>query len=147
MSTVLLGNTSPTIFEKADESKAAGPDNGKKVRVLRGQNAVTRFSTPEAPMAAVASITALWSGVHSNDPPEWVESDDDNLKALKFLKNELLPKLNLFGYGQVESPYGSGEFFDHIDALTATHENLITSRVPDREAILGSIKEFLSTGR
>ena len=59
----------------------------------------------------------------------------------------MLPKLNLFGYGQVESPYGSGEFFDHIDALTATHENLITSRVPDREAILGSIKEFLSTGR
>ena len=81
---------------------------------------------------------------HFSDGDNW---GDDNLKALKLLKNELLPKLNLFGYGQVESPYGSGEFFDHIDALTATHENLITSRVPDREAILGSIKEFLSTGR
>ena len=81
---------------------------------------------------------------HFSDGDNW---GDDNLKALKLLKNELLPKLNLVGYGQVESPYGSGEFFDHIDALTATHENLITSRVPDREAILGSIKEFLSTGR
>ncbi len=81
---------------------------------------------------------------HFSDGDNW---GDDNLKALKLLKNELLPKLNLFGYGQVESPYGSGEFFDHIDALTATHENLITSRVPDRDAILGSIKEFLSTGR
>ena len=81
---------------------------------------------------------------HFSDGDNW---GDDNLKALKLLKNELLPKLNLFGYGQVESPYGSGEFFDHIDALTATHEDLITSRVPDREAILGSIKEFLSTGR
>ena len=81
---------------------------------------------------------------HFSDGDNW---GDDNPKALKLLKNELLPKLNLFGYGQVESPYGSGEFFDHIDALTADHENLITSRVPDREAILGSIKEFLSTGR
>ncbi len=81
---------------------------------------------------------------HFSDGDNW---GDDNLKALKLLKNELLPKLNLFGYGQVESPYGSGEFFDHIDALTAAHENLITSRVPDRDAILGSIKEFLSTGR
>ena len=81
---------------------------------------------------------------HFSDGDNW---GDDNPKALKLLKHELLPKLNLFGYGQVESPYGSGEFFDHIDALTADHENLITSRVPDREAILGSIKEFLSTGR
>ena len=81
---------------------------------------------------------------HFSDGDNW---GDDNPKALKLLKNELLPKLNLFGYGQVESPYGSGEFFDHIDALTADHENLITSRVPDREAILGSIKEFLKTGR
>ncbi len=81
---------------------------------------------------------------HFSDGDNW---GDDNLKALKLLRNELLPKLNLFGYGQVESPYGSGEFFDHIDALTASNENLITSRVPDREAILGSIKEFLSTGR
>ncbi len=81
---------------------------------------------------------------HFSDGDNW---GDDNAKCLKLLKNELLPKLNLFGYGQVESPYGSGEFFDHIDALTAENENLITSRVPDREAILGSIKEFLSTGR
>jgi uncharacterized protein len=27
------------------------------------------------------------------------------------------------------------------------HENVVVSRIPDREAILGSIKEFLSTGR
>ena len=55
--------------------------------------------------------------------------------------------MNLFGYGQVESPYGSGEFFDHINELTDEHENVVVSRIPDRDAILGSIKEFLSTGR
>ena len=30
-------------------------------------------------------------------------------------REKLLPKLNLFGYGQVESPYGSGEFYEYID--------------------------------
>jgi len=33
---------------------------------------------------------------HFSDGDNW---GDDNLKALKLLKNELLPKLNLFGYG------------------------------------------------
>ena len=63
------------------------------------------------------------------------------------LSAQLLPKLNLFGYGQVESPYGSGEFLEHVSELVADHKNVVVSRVPDREAILGSIKEFLSTGR
>ena len=58
-----------------------------------------------------------------------------------------MPKVNLFGYGQVESPYGSGEFYDHVAELTGDHANVVTTKVPDREAILGSIKEFLKTGR
>ena len=47
----------------------------------------------------------------------------------------------------VESPYGSGEFYDHIAELAEEQENVVVSKVPDRDAILGSIKEFLSTGR
>jgi hypothetical protein len=47
----------------------------------------------------------------------------------------------------VESPYGSGEFLETVESLLDEHENVVTSRIPDREAILGSIKEFLSTGR
>ena len=81
---------------------------------------------------------------HFSDGDNW---GDDNAKCLKLLTEKMLPKLNLFGYGQVESPYGSGEFLEHIDSLTEAHENIVTSRIPDREAILGSIKEFLSTGR
>ena len=68
-------------------------------------------------------------------------------KCLDLLSKQLLPKLNLFGYGQVESPYGSGEFFDYIAEMAEKQENVVVSKVPDREAILGSIKEFLSTGR
>jgi hypothetical protein len=81
---------------------------------------------------------------HFSDGDNW---GDDNPKCLGILKNQILPKVNLFGYGQVESPYGSGEFFEHINELVSEHENVVATRVPDREAILGSIKEFLKTGR
>lgn len=72
---------------------------------------------------------------------------DDNRKCLEILSSQLLPKLNLFGYGQVESPYGSGEFFDHVNQLTGHFENIVANRIPDRDSILDSIKEFLSTGK
>ena len=81
---------------------------------------------------------------HFSDGDNW---GDDVPKCLDLLGTTLLPKLNLFGYGQVESPYGSGEFFEHVNELTDSHENVVVSRVPDRDAILGSIKEFLGTGR
>jgi Protein of unknown function (DUF444) len=79
---------------------------------------------------------------HFSDGDNW---GDDSPKCVDLLNEKLLPKLNLFGYGQVESPYGSGEFFEYINELAGEKENVIASRVPDREAILGSIKEFLGT--
>jgi uncharacterized protein len=81
---------------------------------------------------------------HFSDGDNW---GDDVPKCIDLLSKTMLPKLNLFGYGQVESPYGSGEFYEYISELLGTHENLVTSKIPDRESILGSIKEFLSTGR
>ena len=81
---------------------------------------------------------------HFSDGDNW---GDDIPKCIEILTDRLLPKLNLFGYGQVESPYGSGEFHDYVHELLGEHENVVTSRIPDREAILGSIKEFLGTGR
>ena len=53
---------------------------------------------------------------HFSDGDNW---GDDVPKCMELLKQQLLPKLNLFGYGQVESPYGSGEFFDHVSELVA----------------------------
>ncbi len=81
---------------------------------------------------------------HFSDGDNW---GDDVPHCMKLLKNDLLPKINLFGYTQVESPYGSGEFLEHMKELAEQAENLICSRVPDREAIVESIKELLSTGR
>jgi uncharacterized sporulation protein YeaH/YhbH (DUF444 family) len=81
---------------------------------------------------------------HFSDGDNW---GDDIPKCLEILSEQLLPKVNLFGYGQVESPYGSGEFFDYIHEMLGERDNVVCSRIPDREAILGSIKEFLGTGK
>src|SRR6516162_640649 len=81
---------------------------------------------------------------HFSDGDNW---GDDVPHCMELLTEKLLPRLNLFGYGQVESRYGSGEFYEYIHELVNDNENVVASRIPDREAILGSIKEFLGKGR
>jgi hypothetical protein len=81
---------------------------------------------------------------HFSDGDNW---GDDIPHCMEILNERLLAKVNLFGYGQVESPYGSGEFMEYIKELVGEKENVVASRIPDREHILPSIKEFLKTGR
>jgi uncharacterized sporulation protein YeaH/YhbH (DUF444 family) len=81
---------------------------------------------------------------HFSDGDNW---GDDIQPCLELLTEKLIPRVNLFGYGQVESRYGSGEFFEYIHELLGEHENVVASRIPDRDAILGSIKEFLGKGK
>jgi uncharacterized sporulation protein YeaH/YhbH (DUF444 family) len=81
---------------------------------------------------------------HFSDGDNW---GDDIPTCLEILSDKLLPKLNLFGYGQVESPYGSGEFFEYVHEMLGERDNVVCSRIPDREAILGSSKALQGTGR
>ena len=81
---------------------------------------------------------------HFSDGDNW---GDDIPHCIEILNEKLLPRVNLFGYGQVESPYGSGEFFEYVNEMLGERDNVVCSRIPDRDAILGSIKEFLGTGR
>ena len=80
---------------------------------------------------------------HFSDGDNW--SVDDTKECIKLLEQRLLPRVNLFAYGQVNSPYGSGQFLkdlrQHVDA-----ENLVTSHVENREGIYDSIKTFLGKG-
>jgi len=82
---------------------------------------------------------------HFSDGDNW--SRDDNKYCVEILENNILPKVNLFGYGQVESAYGSGEFIDYLDNYLGDHENLILSQIPDKESIYESIKDFLGKGK
>jgi len=81
---------------------------------------------------------------HFSDGDNW---GDDVPICLKLLKERILPAVNLFGYGQVDSPYGSCEFMDHIGGLGETEEKIITSKIADREGIVASIRELLGSGR
>ena len=79
-----------------------------------------------------------------SDGDNWGE---DNEGCLQVLKGSLLPVCNLFCYGQVESPYGSGDFIRELRRIRDDWENLILSEIESKEAIYDSIREFLGTGR
>jgi len=79
-----------------------------------------------------------------SDGDNWGE---DNEGCLNFLTENLLPHLNLFCYGQVESPYGSGDFIRELKRIQDDWEHLILSEIDGKDAIFDSIKEFLGTGR
>lgn len=92
------------------------------------------------------------------DPAEWniycfqfSDGDnwgEDNRAALAMLKEHILPKCNLFCYGQVESPYGSGEFYRVLEeAYGSEHETLVLSEIESKEGIYDSIKKFLGKGK
>ena len=63
------------------------------------------------------------------------------------LQDKLLPQVNLFGYGQVESYGTSGDFYDALNSRFSDNERVALSRVPDRDAIVESIKILLGRGR
>lgn len=82
---------------------------------------------------------------HFSDGDNW--SREDNKTCAELLNAHLLPKLNLFGYGQVESTYGSGEFIDFLQENISDQENLVLSYIPDKDSIYDSIKDFLGKGK
>ena len=85
---------------------------------------------------------------HFSDGDNW--SVDDTKTCISLLKDTLIPASNQFSYGQVESPYGSGQFIkdlrENFDVGSETCP-LICSEIKNKDAIVGSIKEFLGAGR
>lgn len=79
-----------------------------------------------------------------SDGDNWGE---DNNACLKLIQEEFLPILNLFCYGQVESPYGSGDFIRELRRIVGSWDNLVLSEIKDKDAIYESIKLFLGKGK
>jgi len=82
---------------------------------------------------------------HFSDGDNW--SVDDTLLCVQLLKNKLLPAANVFCYGQVESPYGSGQFIKDLGEHLKDDERVLTSEIRDRDGIMDSIKDFLGKGK
>src|SRR5207248_2320680 len=64
---------------------------------------------------------------HFSDGDNW--SVDDTVTCIELLKSQILPAVNLFCYGQVESPYGSGQFIKDLQEHFDDKGNLTTSEI------------------
>lgn len=78
-----------------------------------------------------------------SDGDNWGE---DNQRSLELLQETLLPQVNLFCYGQVESPYGSGEYLHALEQAVGEHDKLVTCEIENQEAIYDCLKCFLGKG-
>jgi hypothetical protein len=83
--------------------------------------------------------------LHFSDGDNW--SSDDTASCVRLLREELVPRANLFGYGQVRSPYGSGQFVKDLRDQLGNEEKVALSEIEDRNGIVDSIKDFLGKGR
>lgn len=79
-----------------------------------------------------------------SDGDNWGE---DSRQCTEYLTQNLLPICNLFCYGQVRSPYGSGEYLKDLRKLEQDFENLTLSEIDSKDHIYESIKTFLGKGK
>jgi len=83
---------------------------------------------------------------HFSDGDNW--SANDTQECLKLLENFFIKVCNSFGYGQVESEFGSGQFLKDLkEKFGEKNEGLILSQIENRDGILNSIKDFLGKGK
>jgi hypothetical protein len=74
-------------------------------------------------------------------------SESDSRECCSLLREHLLPSMNMFGYCQVASAYGSGNFINVIHEHLSKEDRVVTSRVNMKDDIYDSIKAFFSAGR
>jgi uncharacterized sporulation protein YeaH/YhbH (DUF444 family) len=82
---------------------------------------------------------------HFSDGDNW--SGEDTRLCMRLLSEFFLPNVNMFGYGQVESKYGSGQFLKDLEREFPNEEQLVVSKIENRDKILSSIKDFLGKGK
>ncbi len=82
---------------------------------------------------------------HFSDGDNW--SGEDTKVCLDLLRDYFMQKCNVFSYGQVESKYGSGQFFKDLEKEFSGDDRITLSKIENRDAILGSIKDFLGKGK
>jgi hypothetical protein len=73
-------------------------------------------------------------------------SEADSRECTRILREQLLPMANMFGYCQVASAYGSGNFINVLQEQLRGHEKVLASRVNAKDDICDSIKTFFGKG-
>lgn len=121
----------------------------------------TFFKTRESGGTLISSAYKLCRDIIKSDydPNEWNIypfqfsdgdnwSTDDTKECLAILDGDLIPSCNMFCYGQVDSRYGSGQFYNDLkERYGEGSEKVTLSKIPNRDAIMDSIKDFLKKGK
>ena len=81
---------------------------------------------------------------HFSDGENGDSRDTD--QCMELLRKDLLPKLNLFCFGQVRSSYGGGRFKNDIEDAFPGETKVVTSEIRDKDEIYDAIKRFLGKG-
>lgn len=84
-------------------------------------------------------------------------SESDNRLCVQVVKEQLAPRVNMFGYCQVASAYGSGSFInvlhesfpgsDQSRPNRRTDSIVVTSRVSGKDDIYDSLRTFFGAGK
>jgi uncharacterized protein len=82
---------------------------------------------------------------HYSDGDNWSARDTE--RCISLLRDELLPRVNQFCYGQVKSAYGSGQFKKDLDDALCGDERVVTAGISERGEIAAAIRRFLGKGR
>jgi uncharacterized sporulation protein YeaH/YhbH (DUF444 family) len=82
---------------------------------------------------------------HYSDGDNWSARDTE--RCVHLVRDELLPRVNQFCYGQVKSAYGSGQFKKDLDNAFPGDPRVVTAGVGARDEIADAIKAFLGRGR
>ena len=82
---------------------------------------------------------------HFSDGDNWGGGDTET--CVNLLTQDILPQVNQFSYGQVESPYGSGQFIKDLEDAFGERDEVVLSRIEGKDGIPESIKSFLGKGR
>ena len=115
------------------------PRVGRHDDLERLQALHARSSTTDYPPTSGTSI-------RSTSPTATTGARTTPAPASTLLKGEVLPKVNQFAYGQVESPYGSGQFIKDLREAFEGVENVALTEIANKDAIYASIKDFLGKG-
>lgn len=73
-------------------------------------------------------------------------SEADSRDCVRIVRDQLLPISNMFGYCQVASAYGSGNFINVLHEHLRAQPKVITSRVNSKDDIYDSIRTFFGKG-
>lgn len=83
--------------------------------------------------------------IHASDGDNW--DSVDNTKAISIIRDRLVPNCNMFGYEQIFSENGSGQFYDEISTNFATEDKVLFHKTTSVDDVLGALKHFLGKGK